>query len=237
LDESPAVHERAAKEVRGLDLLIGVPIIWAAQLVLGVLTVLWLGMPSALEDHPFTVLGVTLAGGAVTVLVSWFLVCRKYRKSFTDGFLITRPSKKTLMYGIAVGIGLAIGGSILVTLFATGEHPFTQMAESLSGLISIALIALLLPPVEELYYRGFIFPVIERKFGGLPAILIVIIWFAAAHLAQSLDDWIAIPVTCALGAVLTIQRRITGSLTMPLVTHWTYNLCLVIATLVQVGSE
>ena len=237
MKEQPAIPEDMKKSVRGLDLLIGVPILWVVEVVLGILLVLWIDVPLALENHPIPLLVVTLASGAMTVLVTWFLVCRKYRKSFTDGFLISRPTKKALVVAILIGIVLALAGSVLVNAFSTGKHLFAQMSSTTTGLVSLTIMILLLPPVEELYYRGFIFPALEKQFGSWPATLVVIIWFGAAHSMQSMDDWIAIPIVCVAGAIWTIQRQVTGSLTASMVTHWTYNFCLVVMTWATIGGE
>ena len=212
--------------VRGLDLLIGVPILWGMELLLGILLVLWVGPQLSLPDHPVALLVVTLTSGAATVLVTWLLVCRKYRKSFTDGFRLSRPTKKSLWGAVLIGIGLALAGVAVSNAFSTGKHLFTQMSSTTTGLVSLAIMVLLLPPMEELYYRGFLFPALEKKFGPWPATLAVIVWFAAAHSIQSMEDWIAIPVVFVAGAIWTVQRRVTGSLTAPLLTHWTYNGCL-----------
>jgi membrane protease YdiL (CAAX protease family) len=237
MEEQPNIPGGIEESVRGRDLLIGVPILWGVELLLGVSLVLWAGPRLSLEDHPMALLVVTLASGATTFLVTWFLVCRKYRKSFSDGFLISRPTKKTLLVAVLIGVVLALAGGAVASAFSTGKHLFLQISSTTTGLASLATMFLLLPPVEEFYYRGFIYPVLEKQFGALPATLAVIIWFTAAHAMQSTGDWIAIPVVCVAGTIWTVQRRLTGSLTASLVTHWMYNFCLLVIGLATRGGD
>jgi membrane protease YdiL (CAAX protease family) len=224
--------ESPPARVRGIDLLIGVPIIWVMELGLGIVLVLWAGIPFVIEDHPIPLLVLTLASGALTALIAWFFVCRKYGQTFAGGFLLTRPAGKALWIPVATGIGLAIVGSVLSTAYSTGEHMFSRLASTPAGMVSLAILVLLLPFVEELYYRGFIYTALENTLGAPRATAATIIWFGTAHCLQSLSDPIAIPIVFVFGAVLTIQRRVTGSLTASLVSHLTYNASLVLIAVI-----
>jgi len=208
----------------GVDLLIGVSIVWGFELSLGALLGICLGRSAEL---PINVLLATLVSGLVTALVTWHLVCWNYEKSFTEGFRITRPTKNSVLRAVLIGLVLAVAAAVLAGHFSTGKHFFVRMVSKPGGMTCFVLLALLLPPLEEMYYRGFLFPIIEKRLGAVPAVLIVIVWFGAAHALQSLDDLIAVPIVVVLGSVLTIQRHVTGSLTASLVTHWSYNLCAV----------
>jgi membrane protease YdiL (CAAX protease family) len=55
----------------------------------------------------------------------------------------------------------------------------------------------------------------------------VVLWFGLAHAFQLAGDWIALPVILGMGVVWTWQRHRYGSLTLPLITHWGYNVALV----------
>ena len=87
--------------------------------------------------------------------------------------------------------------------------------------------------VEEIYYRGFIFPVLCRKLGAVWSILIVTVWFGGVHAAQLHGDWALLPIVTGMGFIFTVQRYLTGSLLPSIVTHWTYNTFLVFLTVIM----
>lgn len=229
-DERTDVPEKTHRSVRGRDLLLGVLLVWLAELALGITLLLWIGMPPVVEDHPVALLIIGLASSVITVLIAWLFVCRKYNKSFTEGFVIVPVARTTYTIAILIGMAMALVGGTLSSMFSTGEHMFERIIETPSGLLSLGILILLAPVLEEIYYRGFIFPVLQKRLGAVAAVVIVTLWFAVAHTFQSLDDMIVIPIIGAAGAVYTIQRWWTGSLTAPIVTHWTYNFCLLMVT-------
>lgn len=233
---SPAAEDRKGKwgSAHGLDLLIVIPILWGLELALGIILVLSLGASFSPKEHPVPILFTALISAVLTFVITWLFVCKKYGKSFTNGFFISRPTKKTYAISLSIGIIYGLIAATLMSRFSTELSFMSQMATTPTGLLCIIILAMLLPPVEEMYYRGFIFPVLFHKWGPIPAVLVVIVWFAAAHSFQLAQDWIGIPVVAVAGAIWTMQRLVTGSLTQSLITHWTYNLCLVVVSLVEV---
>ena len=114
---------------------------------------------------------------------------------------------------------------------------FAEMAKSPVGLSCMIVMALLLPAVEEVYYRGFIFPVLQSKWGPIVAVTVVTLWFATVHVFQNTGNLLAIPVIAVAGGIFTIQRSITGNLAPSVVSHWSYNFCIVVSSLVAVLTE
>ena len=230
-EELPALPVK--RQPGGLDLLVGIPIIWAVEIVLGILFILWIGVPPEIEKHPIPLLVVTLTSGTSTCLVSWWLMCRKYGKSFTKGFCISRPSRKTVWMSILFTLMMVILLQILDHQFSlsTGEHLFIKLLNTQQGMIVLFILFVTQPFVEEFYYRGFIYPILEKKLGGVPAVLIVILWFTVIHIPQANGDYLGIPVIMIMGTIFTLQRAVSGSLTASLITHWIYNTILAIIAL------
>lgn len=226
----PCCDENEKGAISAKDLLLGVCVIWCIELVLGFLLVVWLGDPNALESYPIPLMATALASGAATFYVSWYFVCRKYRRSLVEGFMLWPISKRNLMAAVLIGIVMSVVLSFAGSRYSTGEHLFSKMLDQPSGMLSLTIMVLILPFVEEFYYRGFLYPVLRKYCGVLAAIGIVTVWFALAHSLQSLEDLIAIPLVASAGAVFTVQRWWSGSLTVPIITHWTYNFCLVLYT-------
>jgi membrane protease YdiL (CAAX protease family) len=239
-NQAPETPKPKWDAVHGMDVLIGVPILWAIEIVLGVILVVCVvvasGSPEHLENHPVAILIVTYISTAVALLVTWLLVCKKYGKSFCEGFIITRVSKRTVLLSLALGIGYALIAALLSTKFTTGESMIEKLISTPTGLLCILILTVTLPPFEELYFRGFLFPALQRSWGSIAALLTVIAWFGIAHAAQLLKDPIMIPIVATAGAIFTIQRLVTKSLTAPMISHLTYNLCLTVLTLIQTAT-
>jgi len=227
--------------VHGIDVLIGVPILWGVELLLGVTLVVWLflvwGMSAHLEDHPAAILISTFASAVATLIVTWVLVCRKYHKPFVAGFLITRVSRRTVLISLLIGAGYALVAALLFSKFSTGKGLLEQMAQTPIGLFCVLVMTVALPPVEELYYRGFLFPALQKSWGSVAAVLVVAVWFGMAHGAQLIQDPIGIPIIAFAGAMWTVQRLVTGSLTSSLISHLTYNSCMIVATIAEIAMK
>ncbi len=221
----------------GRDLLIGIGIIWGFEILLGVAIVLWGGTSIQLVEHPVVILLTTLASSSLTLLLVWFLTCKKYGKSISAGFLISRPSRKCFIASLAIGIGYGLLAIALLSSYSTGRSMFAEMAKSPVGLSCMIIMALLLPVAEEVYYRGFIFPVLQSKWGPSVAVTVVTLWFGTVHVFQNTSDWLAIPVIAVGGGIFTIQRSVTGNLVPSFVSHWSYNFCMVASSLLAVLTE
>lgn len=225
--------------VRGVDLLIGVGIVWAAELLTGVAIGVVLVASGAvsqgddtLDMSPALLLVSALMSAGFGVCVSWYFVCRKYRLSSRIGFAFSRIGIKTTCLSVLMGIVGAALAAVLLDRYSTGESFMAEVTSTRDGLIVVCLIALILPPFEEIYYRGFIFPVLRKKLGPVWAIIIVTCWFGAAHGFQLAGDWVGLGVVAGMGCIWTLQRHLTGSLVPSIVTHWVYNATLVISSLV-----
>jgi hypothetical protein len=81
----------------------------------------------------------------------------------------------------------------------------------------------LAPLLEELYFRGFLYPVLARSIGMLPAILITAFAFALLHGSQLMFSWGPVLVIFLVGMVLTVVRAKTNSVAAGLLIHVAYN--------------
>jgi len=85
--------------------------------------------------------------------------------------------------------------------------------------IPIILLAVVIAPVaEELTFRGYLYAVIKRYFGAVPALLSSGILFALIHL--NLASFFPLLV---LALVFTVAYELSGSLLVPMTMHATFN--------------
>lgn len=112
---------------------------------------------------------------------------------------------------IAYYLGIPQKPQIIVEIF--------QQLKSREGLLIALLMGSVLAPLsEELYFRGFTYPLLKAHWGSWPAMLVTSLFFATLHF-----DWLRlIPLTLgALGLNLLYER--TGSLFTSIVAHSVWN--------------
>ncbi|MGD0214774.1 MAG: CPBP family glutamic-type intramembrane protease [Terriglobales bacterium] len=87
------------------------------------------------------------------------------------------------------------------------------------GILSITLA----PLMEELFFRGFLYPVLARRLGLPVAVLLTALGFALLHGSQLKFSWGPVLVIFLVGLVLTMVRAKTNSVAAGVVIHMAYN--------------
>lgn len=79
------------------------------------------------------------------------------------------------------------------------------------------------PLFEELFFRGFLYPVLARQFGVAAAVLVTTVSFSLVHAPQLGRAWGPVLVIFMIGLALTITRAVTKSVAASLIVHMAYN--------------
>jgi hypothetical protein len=79
------------------------------------------------------------------------------------------------------------------------------------------------PLLEELFFRGFLYPVLVRRFGIAIAVLTTAAGFSLIHAPQLGRAWGPVLVIFMVGLALTLTRAITKSVAASLLMHMAYN--------------
>jgi uncharacterized protein len=87
------------------------------------------------------------------------------------------------------------------------------------GILSITLA----PLMEELFFRGFLYPVLARSLGLPSAVFLTALGFALLHGAQLMFSWGPVLVIFLVGMVLTMVRAKTDSVAAGVLIHMAYN--------------
>jgi membrane protease YdiL (CAAX protease family) len=87
------------------------------------------------------------------------------------------------------------------------------------GILSVTLA----PLMEELFFRGFLYPVLARSLGLPVAVFLTALAFASLHGAQLLFSWGPVLVIFLVGVVLTMVRAKTNSVAAGVLIHMAYN--------------
>jgi len=219
--EEPALPTSAGL----LDLALAVTAIWMVEVAAAI------GLFFGFETyHPLGILGASLVSTAGTLFIAWYFLCGKYRLPFAQGFAITSVDRRTALASFMIGAIGALIGSAVISAAGTDNDFITQLTSTQLGLCVVIFLGLVLPPFEELYYRGFLFAILRRRLGNASGVILVTVWFAAAHGFQLAGNWVAVLFILFMSGVWTMQRHLTNSLLPSMISHWTYNTGLVLIT-------
>lgn len=231
-----------------VDLLIGVGIAWGIELLSGMIVAVVVftkamqggGDPEALMTQigsmAWFLLPLTLCSNLLAVIVCWYVMCRRHRRTLTLGLALGRPRTRFLMLAIAFAfLGNLMAISVLSDDLPAENVPIMQLMEG-GGLGLFACFAVVIAPMEEIYYRGFLYPILRRYVGTIGAIFIVSIWFTAIHALQLQGAMIALLPIFLMGFLWTCLREMSGSLWPSIVCHVMYNGGLLIIQSLSAGT-
>src|SRR5216684_126278 len=102
--------------------------------------------------------------------------------------------------------------------------PFEQFFARPLDAYLISVFAITLGPLmEELFFRGFLYPVIARRLGVIWGVVLTALPFGLIHSVQYGNAWSAVLIVCLVGVVLTTVRAVTKSVAASFLVHVGYN--------------
>jgi membrane protease YdiL (CAAX protease family) len=160
------------------------------------------------------------------ILVALFMVLLiegKYHVRFLQAIRWNWPGNKSAML---LGIGVLTVSLDLLSHFLPmpKSTPFEQFFARPLDAYLVSIFAVTLGPLmEELFFRGFLYPVLARRMGMLWAILLTALPFGLIHSMQYGNAWSAVLVIFLVGVVLTTVRAVTKSVGASFLVHVGYN--------------
>jgi membrane protease YdiL (CAAX protease family) len=126
---------------------------------------------------------------------------------------------------------LALGGATLIVLGMLEsllpmpkDTPFQHLFDRPRDAYVIAIIAISFAPLlEELFFRGFMYPVLARRMGAAWAVTLTALPFGLIHLPQYGWAWGAALVIVLVGVVCGVVRAVTRSVGASVLVHVGYN--------------
>lgn len=104
------------------------------------------------------------------------------------------------------------------------QTPFDVLLRRPSTVILIAIFAVTLGPLmEELFFRGFFYPVLARRFGIVTGVAVSALGFGLMHAAQYGYSWASVLLICLVGLVLGVVRVLKDSVGASFLVHAGYN--------------
>ncbi len=175
------------------------------------------------------VAGQSLAYLVVLVYMYVLVTKERRRPDFLTAVHWNWPPKIAIYVAVGFVLSVALQG-LAHFLPIPKELPIDSFFQTPAEAWSLGLLSITLAPLmEELYFRGFLYPVLARKLGLPASVMITAVAFALLHGAQLMFSWGAVLVIFLVGLVLTMVRAKTNSVAAGMVIHMAYNATITLA--------
>jgi len=129
------------------------------------------------------------------------------------------------------GFGLSVALQVLAHFLPIPkELPIDTFFRTPAEAWALSVLSITLAPLmEELFFRGFLYPVLARGIGTPIAVFVTALAFAALHGAQLMFSWGPVLVIFLVGLVLTMVRARKNSVAAGVLVHMAYNATITVA--------
>jgi membrane protease YdiL (CAAX protease family) len=126
---------------------------------------------------------------------------------------------------MALGVGLALLVQSASALLPIPKSlPIDRYFRDVLGAYMMAAFGLTFAPlVEELFFRGFLYPAVARRWGLAAGVVATSALFALIHASQLAHAWAPLLLLFFVGVVLTLVRARTHSVATTFLIHVGYN--------------
>jgi membrane protease YdiL (CAAX protease family) len=178
--------------------------------------------------------------GVLEIVIAFALARSIARSSRLAALGMERPTSAILFaagFALApiVGAGLRIIATRALSLVpSTGEAPIEAYVSWPSGLLSFAVLSVVAPIGEEVFFRGLVFGALRGAGGAARETLAFAgawLLFVVAHLPQTWGSWGGLLAIAIAGLGFTTLRALTGSVLVSALAHLVYNGLLAAAAL------
>jgi uncharacterized protein len=137
------------------------------------------------------------------------------------------PAARTAVLAVTGGAGLALLSEIFTSLLSRWipkSLPIDKFFQDTNSAYLLAVFGIMVAPfVEELFFRGFLYPALARRMGVVLSITITSAAFAVLHQGQLAHAWVPLLWLFVVGVVLTTVRARTKSVATTVLIHMGYN--------------
>lgn len=175
------------------------------------------------DGQPLLVIALSFLNFIPVALFLFVLVEGKYHVSFWQAIRWNWPRSqwKPLALGAATFVILVLLQSMLPL---PKDTPFEHLFDRPLDAYLLAILAVSVGPlVEELFFRGFLYPALARRTGVAWGIVLTALPFALLHLPQYGWAWGAALIIFLVGVICGIVRAVTRSVAASFLVHVGYN--------------
>ncbi|HZD32349.1 MAG TPA: type II CAAX endopeptidase family protein [Candidatus Angelobacter sp.] len=191
---------------------------------------------SELASNTSVIIGAQIAAYPVVILFMMTLVGGKSGEKFWQAIRWRWPGAAGLRFLIS-GLALALMVEFISRFLPIPPSlPVDKYFGEITGAYLMSAFGVTLAPLlEELFFRGMLYPLMRRTAGVTVAVLFTATMFALIHGAQLGYAWAPLLSIFVVGVVFTLVREKTGSVAASFLTHCGYNLALF--GMLWVGSD
>lgn len=179
-------------------------------------------MHNALFLVPAQVAGYLFTVGFMTAL-AWV----RHRQGLFEAVKWNPPPSDEIMRWLGLGAGLgafSLVSSTLLQRWIPKTLPIDELFRTTSAAYLLSAFGILVAPlVEELFFRGFLFPALSKVIGVTASVILTALSFALLHSEQLAKAWAPLMVLFVIGTALTLVRARTRSVARCVLVHMGYN--------------
>ena len=189
-----------------------------------------------LAQEPLIVVGSQIASYPLVIAYMAAIVRRRSTLPFLTAIRWKWPKRNAILFYFS-GFVLAFSVEGLARFLPIPKSlPMDKFFNDATSAYLMAFFGMLVAPVlEELFFRGMLYPTLRRAMGILPGLILTAAAFAAIHGAQLGYAWAPILSIFVVGLALTVVRQLTDSVAAGVLMHSGYNSTLFV--LLWIGSD
>lgn len=189
--------------------------------------------PADLALDPRVLLPAQLAAYLMVFGALWRLFAHHFHIGFFRALSWRWPLRWPVF--LAGGVLLAVAVQVVAHLLpAPPELPIDKMFRTPSDAWLMSIFGVFIAPfVEEVLFRGLLFPALTRRAGVLFSLVTTSAFFGAMHAQQLAGAWAQVACIVLVGALLTVVRWRFRSLAASILVHVGYNGSLFVALFIQ----
>jgi CAAX protease family protein len=182
---------------------------------------------SELASDARVVIGSQAVAYPIILLFIWVMVRSRSKESFGQGIRWNWPGPIAPAY-IAAGVVLALVVDSLARYLPIPKSlPMdSYFHDATSAYIMAAFGITLAPLLEEIFFRGLLYPILKKYFAVIGGVLLTAAAFAGIHGAQLGYAWAPVLSIFVVGVVFTVVRVRRNSVAASFLLHCGYNLAL-----------
>ncbi len=163
------------------------------------------------------------------------LVWGRHKTSLAQAVHWNLPtSRRIFVFSLITGTALAVIsdlGEVVLHRWIPDSLPITEFFKDRPSALLLGAFGILVAPLmEELLFRGFLYPALARWTGATASLIITASAFTLLHGAQLGYSWAPLLLIFVVGFILTVTRIRTNSVATCVIVHMTYNFVLLLQT-------
>jgi membrane protease YdiL (CAAX protease family) len=180
-----------------------------------------------LATNARVVIGAQAAAYPIVLLFIFVLVRSRARERFAKAIHWNWPETSALgFFAMGTVLAVAVDGAAHFLPIPKSLPMDKYFHDATSAYLMAAFGVTLAPLLEEMFFRGLLYPLLRRTFGLTLAIVLTAAPFAAIHGAQLGYAWAPILSIFVVGVVFTAVRARMDSVAVSFLMHCGYNFAL-----------